>query len=189
VELADEEVLRDVDATVTYLRTLPDIDSSRLAMLGVCQTGRQPILISAYRDYLSASVVMYGAIYNADWESDRLRPEPISGLLEKVSCPLQGIFGELDNLVPLDNVLRLCNVLATAKKSFDIRVYADAPHGFLNDTMLGRYRASQAQAAWGQILFFLDATLNKGWDKERVVWRFESDTSVHYDFTKNRRWE
>jgi hypothetical protein len=55
--------------------------------------------------------------------------------------------------------------------------------------MLGRYRASQAQAAWRQILFFLDATLNKGWDKERVVWRFESDTSVHYDFTKNRRWE
>ena len=189
VELADEEVLRDTDATVTYLRTLPDVDCSRLAMIGVCQTGRQPILISAYRDYLSASVVMYGAIYNADWESHRLRPEPINGLLEKVSCPVQGIFGELDNLVPLDNVLRLCNVLATAKKSFDIRVYADAPHGFLNDTMPGRYRASQTQAAWGQILFFLDATLNKGWDKERVVWRFESDTSVHYDFTKNRRWE
>ena len=67
--------------------------------------------------------------------------------------------------IRIDN---LCNVLATAKKSFDIRVYADAPHGFLNDTMLGRYRASQAQAAWGQILFFLDATLNKGWDKERA---------------------
>jgi hypothetical protein len=88
--------------------------------------------------------------------------------------------------IRIDN---LCNVLATAKKSFDIRVYADAPHGFLNDTMLEHYRASQAQAAWGQILFFLDATLNKGWDKERVVWRFESDTSVPYDFTKNRRWE
>jgi hypothetical protein len=67
--------------------------------------------------------------------------------------------------IRIDN---LCNVLATAKKSFDIRVTADAPHSFLNDTMLGRYRASQAQAAWGQILFFLDATLNKGWDKERA---------------------
>jgi dienelactone hydrolase len=43
--------------------------------------------------------------------------------------------------IRIDN---LCNVLATAKKSFDIRVYADAPHGFLNDTMLGHYRASQA---------------------------------------------
>jgi carboxymethylenebutenolidase len=189
VELCDAEVLQDMDSIVAYLRTLPDVDGSRIAMIGVCQTGRQAVLISAYREYLAGIVALYGAIYNADWESQPLRPEPIETLLEKISCPVQGIFGELDNLVPLDNVLRMCNVLATAKKSFDIRVYAEAPHGFLNDTMPGRYRAFQDQAAWGQILFFLDATLNKGWDKERVVWRFESDTSVHYDFTKNRRWE
>src|SRR5712691_4474115 len=127
VELRDAEVLQDVDAIVTYLRTLPDVDDSRIAMLGVCQTGRQPILVSAYRDYLAGIVVMYGAVYSADWESQPLRPEPIDTLLEKISCPVQGIFGELDNLVPVDNVLRLGNVLARAKKSFDIRVYAEAP--------------------------------------------------------------
>ena len=188
-ELRDEEVFQDVDATVSYLRTLPDVDGSRIAMIGVCQTGRQPVLISAYRDCLAGIVVMYGAIYNADWESQPLRPEPIDKLLAQVSCPVQGIFGELDNLVPLDNVLRLCNILATARKSFDIRVYADAPHGFLNDTMPGRYRAAQTQAAWSQILSFLDVVLNQGWNKERVIWHLESDTSVHYDFSKNRRWE
>jgi carboxymethylenebutenolidase len=189
VELGDAEVLRDVDATVAYLHTLPDVDGSRIAMIGVCQTGRQAILASAYRDHLAGIVVMYGAIYNADWEPHALRPEPIDTLLKQVSCPVQAIFGELDNLVPLDNVLRMCHALATAKKSFDIRVYADAPHGFLNDTMPGRYRAAQTQAAWSQILYFLDAVLHQGWNKERVIWRLESDTSVHYDFTKNRRWE
>jgi len=189
VELSDAEVLQDVDATVAYLRTLPDVDGSRIAMTGICQTGRQPILISAYRDYLAGIVVMYGAIYNADWEPHPLRPEPIDKLLTQVSCPVQGIFGELDNLVPLDNVLRMCNVLATAKKSFDIRVYAEAPHGFLNDTMPGRYRTAQTQAAWSQLCSFLDATLHQEWNTERVIWHLESDTSVHYDFTKNRRWE
>jgi carboxymethylenebutenolidase len=189
VELGDAEVFQDMDAIVTYLHTLPDVDGGRIAMIGVCQTGRQPILTAAYRDYLSGIVVMYGAIYNADWDSHALRPEPIDKLLEKVSCPVQGIFGELDNLVPVDNILRMCNVLVTAKKSFDIRVYADAPHGFLNDTMPGRYRAARAQAAWRQILCFLDVVLNKGWNKERITWRLESDTSIHYDFTKNRRWE
>src|SRR5262245_37662878 len=109
VELGDAEVLQDVDATVDYLHTLPEVDGTLIVMIGVCQTGRQPILISAYRDYLAGIVVMYGAIYNADWESHALRPEPIDSLLKKVSCPLQGIFGELDNLVPLDNVLRMCN--------------------------------------------------------------------------------
>ena len=189
VELSDAEVLQDVDATVAYLRTLPDVDGSRIAMTGVCQTGRQPILVSAYRDYLAGVVVMYGAIYSADWESQSLRPEPIEQLLQKVSCPVQGIFGELDNLVPLDNVLRMSNVLANARKSFDVRVYAEAPHGFLNDTMPGRYRAAQTEAAWCQILGFLDTVLHKGWNTDRVLWRFESDASVHYDFSKNRRWE
>ncbi len=189
VELRDAEVLQDVDAIVAYLRTLPEVDGSRIAMVGVCQTGRQPVLISASRDYLAGLVVMYGAIYNADWESHPSRPEPIDKLLEKISCPVQGIFGELDNLIPLDNVVRMGNLLATARKSFDIRVYPEAPHGFLNDTMPGRYRTAQTQAAWSQILSFLDAVLNKGWNKDRVIWRLESDTSIHYDFSKNRRWE
>src|SRR5262245_23321179 len=98
VELCDAEVLQDVDTIVAYLRALPDVDGSRIAMIGVCQTGRQPVLVSAYRDYLAGIVIMYGAVYNADWESQALRPEPINQLLEKISCPLQGIFGELDNL-------------------------------------------------------------------------------------------
>ncbi len=83
VELGDAEVLQDVDAIVAYLRTLPDVDGSRIAMIGVCQTGRQPVLLSAYRDYLAGIVVLYGAIYNADWESQPLRPEPIDTLLER----------------------------------------------------------------------------------------------------------
>jgi hypothetical protein len=51
------------------------------------------------------------------------------------------------------------------------------------------YQAVRTQAAWSQILSFLDTVLHQGWDKERVIWRLESDTSVHYDFSKNRRWE
>jgi carboxymethylenebutenolidase len=132
---------------------------------------------------------LYGAVYPNDWQSHRLRPEPIDQLLSAVACPVAGIFGELDNLVPLDNILRMCNVLAQARKSFDIRVYPDAPHGFLNDTMPGRYRQSQTQAAWQQITTFLKSVFNGEWSKERAIWRFESDSSIHYDFTKHKRWE
>lgn len=65
---------------------------------------------------------------------------------------------------------------------------SDAPHGFLIDTMPGRYRA-QTQAAWNQITSFLKSNLDGEWNKERAIWRFESDTSVHYEFSKNKRWE
>jgi carboxymethylenebutenolidase len=188
VELSDEEVLQDLDASISYLQTLSEVDSNRIAMIGVCQTGRQPLLVSAERKNLAGVVVLYGAIYRLDWEPHPLRPEPIDRLLERVSCPVQGIFAELDNLVSLESVLRMRNVLEKAKKSFDIRISPDTPHGFLNDTMPGRYRPEQAKAAWKQIISFLNAVLDARWNRERVIWRFEGDTSPNYDFTKHKRW-
>jgi carboxymethylenebutenolidase len=157
-------------------------------MIGVCQTGRQPLLASAEHQNLAGVVVLYGAIYRLDWEPHPLRPEPIGKLLERVSCPVQWIFAELDNLVSLESILRMRNVMENAKRSFDIRIYPDSPHGFLNDTMPGRYRPNQANAAWEQIMTFLGTVLDTGWDRERVIWRLVADTSPNYDFTKHKRW-
>lgn len=188
-ELSDEQVLLDLDAVVAHLRTLPEADMSKVAMSGVCQTGRQPILAAARRDYLSAAVVLYGAVYDADWKSHPLRPEPIDRLMSAIKCPVAAVFGELDNLIHRDNIVRMFTVLAQAKKSFDIRMYADAPHGFLNDTMPGRYRQPQSDAAWRQITAFLDSVFAGAWKKDRAHWRFEADSAVDYDFTKMKRWE
>jgi carboxymethylenebutenolidase len=187
VELSDHEALRDLDACIAYLRNLLDVDGSRLAMIGVCQTGRQPLLVAVNRNDLAGVVVLYGAIYKVDWEPHPLRPEPVDRLLQRVSCPVQGIFAELDHLVSLESILRMRTVPENAKKSFDIRIYPDAPHGFLNDTMPGRYRPEQAKAAWKEILSFLSTVLGTGWNRERVIWRFDGDISPDYDFTKYKR--
>jgi carboxymethylenebutenolidase len=188
-DLDDLEVLKDIDAVVEYLRALPEVDMSRIAISGVCQTGRQPILMAAKRDYVAAVVMLYGAVYDADWKSHPQRPEPIDRLMEQMSSPMVAVFGELDNLIPLNNIVRMISVLAAAKKSFDVRVYSGAPHGFLNDTMPGRFRAEQTQAAWNQITTFLNAVFTGKYPKDRVIWRVESDTSMDYDFSKMKRWE
>lgn len=187
VELSDDEASQDLDACIAHLRNLPDVDCGRIAMIGVCQTGRQPLLMSVKRNDLAGIVVLYGAIYKVDWDSHPLRPEPIDRLLERVSCPVQAIFAELDHLVSLESIFRMRRVLENAKKSFDIRIYPDAPHGSLNDTMPGRYRPKQAKAAWEQIISFLHTVLHTGWDRERVSWRFDGDISPNYDFTKYKR--
>jgi len=188
-ELSDEEVLLDLDAVIAHLETLPEADMSKIAMSGVCQTGRQPILAAAKRDFFSAAVVLYGAVYDADWKSHPLRPDPIDKLMQEISCPLTAVFGELDNLIHRDNIVRMFSVLAEAKKSFDIRIYADAPHGFLNDTMPGRFRAAQAEAAWNQITSFLGSAFAGEWKTDRAIWRFDADTAVNYDFAAMKRWE
>jgi carboxymethylenebutenolidase len=188
-DLDDGEVLHDIDLVVEYLRAIPEVDMARVAISGVCQTGRQPILMAAKRDYIAAVVMLYGAVYDADWKSQPQRAESIDKLLEQMSCPMVAVFGELDNLIPLNNIVRMVGVLANARKSFDVRVYPGAPHGFLNDTMPGRFRAEQTHAAWNQITSFLDAVFTGRYAKDRVLWRFESDSSADYDFTKMKRWE
>jgi carboxymethylenebutenolidase len=188
-ELSDEQVLVDFDAVIEFLKTVPETDMTRIAMSGVCQTGRQPVLIGAKRKLLSAAVVLYGAVYDADWKSHQLRPEPIDKLMQEISCPLTAVFGEFDNLIHRDNIVRMFSVLAAAKKSFDIRMYADAPHGFLNDTMPGRFRPDQAAAAWKQITSFLDSVFAGQWKSDRAIWRFDANSSLDYDFTKMKRWE
>jgi hypothetical protein len=55
--------------------------------------------------------------------------------------------------------------------------------------MPGRFRSEPAQAAWKQITTFLEDAFDGKFSNERAVWRFESDSSITYDFTKMKRWE
>jgi len=187
--IRDSEALADIDEAIAYLRSLDFVDGNRIAVMGVCQTGRQPILAAANRDDLAAILVLYGGIYQRDWEPNEERPESVGDLVARVGCPVLGLFGEGDNIISLDDVLRFRNQLEKFNKSYRIRLFADAPHGWLNDTMPGRYRAEAAKEAWQVLLSFLETCCGNSWNRERVLWGFESDVSPAYDFTKNKRWE
>src|SRR4030095_1842737 len=59
-ELNDDEVLLDLDAVMNHLRTVPEADLSKIAMSGVCQSGRQPILGARKPKDIPAAVGPYG---------------------------------------------------------------------------------------------------------------------------------
>jgi dienelactone hydrolase len=59
----------------------------------------------------------------------------VEDLLARVNCPVLGIFGEADHIISVEDVTRFRNALEKAKKDYHIRIYRDAPHGWLNDTM------------------------------------------------------
>lgn len=188
LDIRDNEALTDLDEAIDYLRSLDYVDRNRIAVMGVCQTGRQSLLAAGHRSDLSAAVVFYGGVGSRDWESREAQPEPVGDLIDRLCCPVLGIFGEGDNIVSLDNVIRFRNHLEKAKKSYHIRIYPEVPHGWLNDTMPGRYRAQAAKDVWQFLLSFLGQTLEDGWDRSRNIWQFECNVSPDYDFTKNRRW-
>ena len=124
-------------------------------MVGVCQTGRHPLVLAAERP-IAAALIWYGAASKREWQVNARYPEPLDELIASVECPVLGMFGEADHVISLDDVRRLRDRLDRHDKSYRIKVYAGAPHGWLNDTMPGRYRRAQAEAGWALQRAFLE---------------------------------
>lgn len=189
VELRDDEVLKDLGEAIDYLKKRPAVDADQIGVIGICQTGRHPVLVGAHRNDVSAVVVYYGAAGAKEWGTNEYMQEPMERLIDNLTCPLLGIFGETDHIISIDDVRKFRDCIEQSKKGYQIRIYRDAPHGWLNDTMPGRYRKEQAKDAWNLMVSFLRNVFANRWDESRVLWTFESDFSTGYDFSKNVRLE
>lgn len=186
--LPDGEVAAILHRTIDELRRHPRVDPARIVLMGVCQSGRYAIVVASERADLAASVVLYGAAQQRDWEVDELQPRAMPDMIARLASPVLFLFGERDHVISLDDVSRLRDALEASRRSYRMRVFADMPHGWLNETMPGRYRAPQAAEAWTMIRTFLEEVFGGEWSHQgRVRREFRSDTSVDYDFSRNRR--
>ena len=142
---------------------------------------------------MKAAVPLDGAAYDSDWEHTDLHPDGLDGLIDKMAATQTGasvlaIFGEGDFLISVPNVQRFRNALEERNLSYQITIYPSVPHGWLNDTMPGRYRPAEAKAAWDEIVTFLSEKLAVGANGHKeITWSFQSVKSIDYDFTKNKR--
>jgi carboxymethylenebutenolidase len=184
VTLPDDEVAAVIDRAIDFVKPRAE----RVALMGVCQSGRYPIVVGSRRRDLAACVVFYGASQRRDWEASALQPRPMGDLLRELHAPALFVFAERDHTISLDDVRRVRDALESTRRSYRIKIYADMPHGFLNDTMPGRYRAQEAALAWQLLLAFLAEVFSGQWHG-RVRWEFEGASSPDYDFSKNVRLE
>jgi carboxymethylenebutenolidase len=189
-KLADEEIGFVVNGGLDFLKAHARVDGGKLAVMGVCQSGRYPITIGCERHDLSGLVIFYGGAQDSDWEVTEYQPKPMPAMIAATNAPYLCVFGESDHVVSVDDMLRLKSTLEQARKSYRMRLYPNMPHGWLNDTMPGRYRPAEAKDAWQLLLKFLGDTFNKSWPGPgRVAWEFSSDIAEDYDFGKNVRLE
>jgi carboxymethylenebutenolidase len=187
-DLTDPESVELIKVALATLTKHAAADLSKIVVAGYCQTGRHP-LVFASEVPISAAVVWYGAASKREWEANTRQPRPLEAVIAALPCPVFAAFGEADHIISLDDVQRFRNRLEANHKSYDIHVYEGAPHGWLNDTMPGRYRKPQADAGWAAQQRFLAKVFAGGYDPKRVSWRFESESGIDYDFTKNVRME
>ncbi|MBA2690418.1 MAG: dienelactone hydrolase family protein [Burkholderiales bacterium] len=188
VTLADLEIAAVIDQAVDFLKAHPRVATGRIALMGVCQSGRYPIVVASRRRDLAACVVFYGGVQERDWQASELQPRPMADMLRELHAPALFVFGERDHTISLDAVRRVRDALEDSRHSYRMKVFADMPHGWLNDTMPGRYRPQQAEQAWQVLLAFLADVFSGAWPEPgRVHWQFESVTSADYDFSNHVR--
>jgi carboxymethylenebutenolidase len=187
-DVADPDASVALSAVIDALEAIPQADPARLAIMGVCQTGRLPLVVAASHP-IAAALVWYGAAQAREWAVNSKYPRALEEIIAAVDCPVLGMFGETDHLISMDDIRRFRDCLERHGKTYDIHVYRDAPHGWLNDTMPGRYRRAQAEAAWADQRAFLRQVLAPGFDRSTRVQRFAADIAVDYDFGRNVRHE
>ena len=187
-DISDPDALVALNAAVEALSAIPQADTSRLAIMGICQTARLPLVVAASRP-IAAALVWYGAAQPREWAVNSKYPRPLDDIIAAANCPVLGMFGETDHLISIDDIRKFRDSLERHGKSFRIHVYRDAPHGWLNDTMPGRYRRAQAEAAWADQRAFLNAVLASGYDRATRMQHYAADIAVDYDFSRNVRQE
>ena len=187
-DITDDEAAEHLGTAIDVLEGMKEVDNDCIAVKGVCQTGRHPLVIAARRK-VAAALVWYGAAQDREWETSDLYHEPLEDIIAKVNCPILGMFGEADHMISLTHVRRFRNCLEKKGKSHAVHVFPGAPHGWLNDTMPGRYRRDQAEAAWRVQKDFLQEVMSPAHDQTTIMSHFNCVSSEDYDFSKNVRQE
>jgi carboxymethylenebutenolidase len=140
-KISEDMMLKDINAGFDYLKNLPKIKPERIGSVGYCMGGGLSLKLACVNKELAAAVVFYGR-----------NPSPID-LVKNVNCPLLGNYAGEDKGITEADVNLLRDTLKKYGKTYDVKIYPGAPHGFFNDTREG-YRPEAAKDAWLRVLNF-----------------------------------
>ena len=150
-----EQVMGDIEATLTYLGTQSYADTSKVGITGYCWGGKVVWQAAARFDAIKAGVAWYGRLSPAatatEAQVEAGRPWPID-LAAALKSPVIGLYGSDDSGIPNDTVHAMNAALSAAGKTDSyITLYDGAPHGFHADYRAS-YRPEDAAHAWAKLL-------------------------------------
>ncbi|MFQ5521360.1 MAG: dienelactone hydrolase family protein, partial [Candidatus Methylomirabilia bacterium] len=141
-KLEDPEVMAEIGAAIGYLKGLKEVRADRLGITGFCMGGRVTFLAACrHASDIKAAVPFYGGGIAAEG------PNAPVNFAREIQCPILCFFGETDALIPLDQVRKTEETLKQHGKTFEVKVYSGAGHGFFCNERAS-YHPEAARDAW-----------------------------------------
>ncbi|HMS84041.1 MAG TPA: dienelactone hydrolase family protein [Nitrospira sp.] len=145
--LKPEDGLADLNATVAYLKSVPEVDAAKIGITGFCMGGSYVLMLPCVNSEIKTAVPFYGQVPNPD--------TPI----QKLACPVLYVYGEDDGWITKADVQRLAAALKKYNKAGEIKTYPGAPHAFFRDTDPSVYQPEAAKDAWSRTTAFFKQQL------------------------------
>jgi carboxymethylenebutenolidase len=134
--LKQEDGLAELNATVAYLKSVPEANATKIGVTGFCMGGSYALMLPCVNSEVKAAVPFYGQVPNPDIP------------IQKLACPVLYLYGEDDGWITKADVQRLAAALKKYNKAGEIKTYPGAPHAFFRDTDPSVYRPDAAKDAW-----------------------------------------
>lgn len=151
--LTDDGILIDVRAAVDHLHAAGFADGS-IGIVGFCMGGRVTFLVSLDLA-LGAAVGFYGGgIVKGRFKQF----PPLIDRADELKTPWLGLFGDLDESIPVEDVEQIRERLATLDVPTEVLRYATAEHGFHCDARPS-FNAEAATDAWARTLAWFEEHL------------------------------
>ena len=147
LNVPDERVDSDMMMAFNYLTSLPEVDADRIGVMGFCYGGGVALRHGIQNPDVQVTINLYGDTV--------LDPTAFGALPDNGS--LLGIFGEIDDMIPLEEVEAFKQAVADAGIEHTITVYDGVGHAFVEPDTINE--PGQSQAAWQQILEYLENNL------------------------------
>jgi carboxymethylenebutenolidase len=139
--VSSQRILRDLNAGVAYLKSLPFVDPLKIGVVGFSMGGTFALTQVGHNSDLKAAVVFYGKI-------------PPDETFRYLLSPIQYHEAKKDAWVTRQEVERLRQGMAKHGKTGEIHVYPEADHGFFNEAQ-PEHRPADSKLAWERALAFL----------------------------------
>ena len=149
-KVPDAQVMADLDACTAWAKNNGG-DTSKLGITGFCWGGRITWLYAAHNPQVKAGVAWYGRLTSP---ANEMTPKHPIDIASEIKGPVLGLYGGLDQGIPLDTVEKMKRLLADstnpASQASALHVYDQAPHAFHADYRPS-YRKEDAEDGWKRL--------------------------------------